>query len=378
MIAPELLTLDRNCLVERPLVIRPLEWSDRSTWDRLTQGADGCFMQSWAWSEFKEREGYRVFRYGLVRSGEMDDGELLGGCLILLYPSPSPANLLLAPGGPILPATLSAAERDFAWALLLAEATAIARSMGAISLRVEPTWPLAQSPLAESPRLLPPGFVRSPLDILPSETWVVDLTLPEADRLVQMKPKGRYNLRLSQRHGVETGFVAEDWAIPRFYELFASSVERQGFLGEPYRFFINLCQTLFAAEMAEIGWAEWEGEWLSAILVVYWGDRATYLYGGRRSDHPELMGNYALHWAAMARAKSRDCRLYDFYGYSEDPNHNYAKFSRFKRQFGGRVLRTIGAQDYVFYDQLADILVGVLQDLSDPDKTLIDESYREN
>jgi peptidoglycan pentaglycine glycine transferase (the first glycine) len=351
------LTLARDCLVGPPLMLRSLEDSDRSAWDRLSQGPEGCFMQSWAWSEFKEREGYQVFRYGLVRSVVGGRAAIVGGCLFLLYPSPSPAKLLLAIGGPILPANLSAAERDCGWALLLAEATAIARSTGAITLRVEPTWPLVPSPLA----LLPPGFVRSPLDILPSESWVVDLTLPEADRLAQMKPKGRYNLRVSQRHGVGTGFVAEDWAIPRFYELFASSVERQGFFGEPYRFFVNLCQRLFSAGMAEIGWAAWEGDWLSAILVIYWGDRATYLYGGRSGDHPELMGNYALHWAAMERAKARGCRLYDFYGYSEDPNHSYAKFSRFKRQFGGRVVRTIGAQDYIFYDQLADVLVGVLQ-----------------
>jgi peptidoglycan pentaglycine glycine transferase (the first glycine) len=356
MVAPEL-TLARDCFAAQPLRICSLEYSDRPAWDRLTQGSAGCFMQSWAWSEFKEREGYQVFRYGLMRSGVGEREDLVGGCFILLYPSPSPAKLLLAPGGPILPANLSTAERTCGWALLLAEATAIARSTGAITLRVEPNWSLSQSPLA----LLPPGFVRSPLDILPSETWVVDLTLSEADRLAQMKPKGRYNLRVSQRHGVGTGFVAEDWAIPRFYDLFASTVERQGFLGEPYRFFVNLCQTLFAAGMAEIGWAEWEGDWLSVILVIYWGDRATYLYGGRSGDHSERMGNYALHWAAMERAKARGCRLYDFYGYSADPNHNYAKFSQFKRQFGGQVVRTIGAQDYIFYDQLADVLVGVLQ-----------------
>jgi peptidoglycan pentaglycine glycine transferase (the first glycine) len=356
MVAPDL-TLARNFPAEQPLRIRPLECSDRPVWDHLTQGSEGCFMQSWAWSEFKEREGYQVFRYGLVRSVAGGRESLVGGYFLLLYPSPSPAKLLLAPGGPILPANLTRVERDCGWALLLAEATAIARATGAITLRVEPTWPLVPSPLT----LLPPGFVRSPLDILPSETWVVDLTLSEADRLAQMKPKGRYNLRLSQRHGVETGFVAEDWAIPRFYELFASSVERQGFFGEPYRFFVNLCQTLFAAGIAEIGWADWEGEWLSAILVIYWGDRATYLYGGRSGDHPERMGNYALHWAAMERAKSRDCCLYDFYGYSENQNHSYAKFSQFKRQFGGQVVRTIGAQDYIFYDQLADVLVGVLQ-----------------
>lgn len=73
------------------------------------------------------------------------------------------------------------------------------------------------------------------------------------------------------------------------------------------------------------------------------------------------MANYALHWAAMQRAKSKGCHFYDFYGFTRDPQHSYAKFSQFKSQFGGRFVSTIGAHDHFFYDQLADTLIQVWQ-----------------
>jgi lipid II:glycine glycyltransferase (peptidoglycan interpeptide bridge formation enzyme) len=118
--------------------------------------------------------------------------------------------------------------------------------------------------------------------------------------------------------------------------------------------------------MAEIGLATWNDEVLAAILVVYWGDRATYLYGGRNPDHPEVMASYALHWATMQRARFRNCTQYDFYGYTTNPKHSYARFSQFKRQFGGTSTTTIGAHDYFFYDRLADTLITLFKHLHPP------------
>ncbi|UBF25203.1 peptidoglycan bridge formation glycyltransferase FemA/FemB family protein [Kovacikia minuta CCNUW1] len=165
--------------------------------------------------------------------------------------------------------------------------------------------------------------------------------------------------------------------------------KRQRFFGEPYGFFINLCQTLFAANMAEIGLATWKGEVLSAILLIYWGtpyptpqsphptSRATYLYGGRSPHHPQVMASYGLHWAAMQRAKARGYHSYDFYGYTRDPNHGYAKFSQFKRQFGGTPVTTIGAHDYFFYDRLADTLVGIFKRIKNESRGQGAEGRRE-
>jgi lipid II:glycine glycyltransferase (peptidoglycan interpeptide bridge formation enzyme) len=342
------------------LTLRLLTLDDRTQWDTLIQTlSTGCFMQSWAWADFKVLEGYQTFRYGLfaenllaehpLSKGSLAEQHLVGGCFFYYYPREYTANLLLAPGAPCL---MPGFEQE-GMTLLLEQASILAAKLGAIALRIEPL-------LAQKPTYLD-HFVPAPVELLPSETLLIDLQPQTAAILAAMKPKGRYNIRLSQRHGVQTHFTTDDQALPLFYNLFWETVKRQHFFGEPYRFFINLCQTLFAAQMAEIGLATWHGELLSAVLIVYWGDRATYLYGGRSTDHPHVMASYGLHWAAMQRAKARGCKWYDFYGYTCDPNHNYAKFSQFKRQFGGTSVTTIGAHDYFFYNQLADTLIGLLK-----------------
>jgi lipid II:glycine glycyltransferase (peptidoglycan interpeptide bridge formation enzyme) len=333
------------------VILRKLINSDRYAWDALTQSFyRGCFMQSWAWADFRELDGYQTFRYGFF-----DDGDhLIGGCIFYFYPQRSAANIIFAPAAPLLPYNLEIEGMQ----LLLLEAEKLAQEVeqsgGAIALRIEPL-------LLEKPEWINLDFVRSPADLMPSETLWIDLQQNEEQILANMHPKGRYNLRLSQRYGVETVFSHDDSAIPQFYDLFYETVQRQGFLSEPYGFFIKLCQTLFREGIAEIGFAKYQGEILAAILLVYWGDRCTYLYGGRSDRDRRVMPVYALHWAAMQRAKQRGCKIYDFYGYSEDPNHAYYNFSRFKRQFGGKVIKTIGAHDYFFYDRLADTIISLLR-----------------
>ncbi len=359
------------------LSIRLLNIEERDLWDSLAKTAPfGCFMQGWAWADFKELEGYKTFRYGLFEltsctilsnrqdacstTQKIDCGtgilpvqaqKLIGGCIFYYYPHPGKANLLLATGGPILPLEYRAAGME----MLLETARKLAKQLGAIALRIEPLW-------QEKPDYLE-GFARAPADSLPSETLLVDLHLSEREILAAMKPKGRYNLRLSQRRGVEIEFTADSQAIPLFYDVFRQTVQRQQFFGEPYGFFINLCQTLFAAQIAEIGLARWRGKLLAAILVVYWGDRTIYLYGGRSAEHPEVMAAYGLHWSAIQRAKAKNCKLYDFYGFTRNPSHGYANFSRFKSQFGGVSVTTTGAHDCFFYDRLADTLISLLNNI---------------
>ncbi|MBW4562786.1 MAG: peptidoglycan bridge formation glycyltransferase FemA/FemB family protein [Mojavia pulchra JT2-VF2] len=329
------------------LIIRELTTAEQHDWDLLVKTVPhGCFMQTSSWAYFKEIEGYKTFRYGLFLNGE-----LVGGCIYYLYPHPNKANLLIVPGGPILPDNFA----NQGMQLLLNQAGDLAQKIGAIALRIEPLW-------IEKPDYLK-DFVRAPADLLPCETLLIDLRPDTGQILAAMKPKGRYNIRLSQRHGVKTEFSSDSQKIPVFYDLFWETVQRQQFFGEPYGFFINLCQTLFAANMAEIGLATWRGEILAAILLVYCGDIATYLYGGRSFDHPEVMANYSLHWEALQRAKSRGCQVYDFYGFTRNPNHAYAKFSQFKSQFGGTPITTIGAHDYFFYDQLADTLISLFRNI---------------
>jgi lipid II:glycine glycyltransferase (peptidoglycan interpeptide bridge formation enzyme) len=317
------------------------EWD--GAWDALAgQAAEAGFMQSSAWAAFKRAEGYETPRWG-----HFEEGELRGGASLLFYPAQSTEGFLLCPEGPVLPWHETARARD-GLRKILAAAQELAETRGGLGLRIEPHLP------PPAPSLLR-NWTRAPVDLTPVHTLMLDLTLPDAALRAQMRPKGRYNLGLAGRHGVRVVCSEQMRDLARFHALFTETARRHGFFAEPYGFFLNLGAALFAAQQAALFLAEWKQETLAAILILFFGRRATYLYGGSSAEHRHVMPSYALHWAAVQEARARGCVEYDLYGYDPFglPDHLYAGISRFKRQWGGKRCDRIGAHDHIFYDRLA-------------------------
>lgn len=326
------------------------EWD--AAWDALAgQSPESGFMQSSAWAAFKRAEGYETVRYGLF-----DGDTLCGGASLIFYPAGAgAAGFLLCPEGPVLPWQDSSRARD-GLRKILAAAQQLAEARGGLGLRIEPHLPPPRPSLLRN-------WARAPVDLTPVQTLFLDLTLSDEALRAQMHPKGRYNLGLTARHGVQVVCSEGMEDLARFYALFVETARRNDFFAEPYGFFLNLGATLFPARQAQLFLAEWQGETIAAILVVYFGRRATYLYGGSSIRHRHVMPNYALHGAAIQEARARGCVEYDLYGYDPFglPGHQYAGISRFKRQFGGIRKDWIGAHDHLFYDSLADQLTDRLR-----------------
>lgn len=324
------------------------EWD--AAWDALAGQAEASgFMQSTAWAAFKRVEGYHTRRFGLF-----ENGELRGGGSLLWYPGNGEPGFVFCPEGPVLDWNDTERAREGLRRLLDAvQAEFPADSV--LGLRIEPHLPPPRPSVLRN-------WSRAPVDLTPIQTVMVDLTLPESERLARMHPKARYNLKLAERHGVRVRQSQDLQDMAEFYRLFENTARRQEFFAEPYGFFLNLGATLFSSGQASLFLAEYEGKTLGAILVVFFGRRATYLYGGSSSEHRNVMPNYTLHWHAMLTAKERGCREYDFYGYDPFglPDHLYAGISRFKKQWGGERRDSMGAHDCLFYDRLAEHLVGKL------------------
>ena len=303
-------------------------------------------MQSLHWAKFKRLQGLVPFHIGLFL-----DERLVGGAIFYTSSRSNGAGLLVAPEGPVLPWDDQQLSAD-GLRLLMDEAETYAVERGIIAMRIEPRIP---KPL---PRLLR-EFGRAPVDLLPAETLYIDLTPDPQEMLSAMKPKGRYNTRLSQRHGICIHETRETQAVERFYAVVKEASQRDDFALEPYPFFEQLASVLCPTGIARFIFAEHEGETLGASLLLTYGRRATYLYGGITNRKRNLMGGYALQWSGMLTAKESGCSTYDFYGFDQfgSSQHAYARFSQFKRQFGGNVVRLIGAQDHFFLDCLADAFI---------------------
>ena len=237
------------------------------------------------------------------------------------------------------------------------KAQTYADELGIMAMRIEPRLMRPLSPVLRE-------FGRAPVDLIPSETLYVDLSLSEEAMLASMKHKGRYNLKISKRNNVCIKKETSMHAVDKFYAAMKEASHRNDFPLEPKSFFEHLASVLCPAEHATFFFAEHENDTTGALLLITYGQRATYLYGGITNNKRNLMGGYALQWAAMQAAKEAGCITYDFYGFDSirAPDHQYARFSQFKNQFGGEEIRFIGAHDYYFIDSLADAFIKVINE----------------
>lgn len=296
-------------------------------------------MQSSFWAEFKALEGFKVERLAWKDSG---------AALLLHYPSDSQPGFVLCPEGPVLDWSDIAESR----AALRALIDHVKQMPNAIGLRIDPHLP------RPAPSLLR-NWSKSPIDLTPADTNVVDISQSEDQVLAKAHPKCRYNLRVADRYGVAVTATTDIAEAHRFYEILLDTSNRTGFYIEPFGYFLNLLEVLFRSGTGEILFATFEGKTLATILVVAFGKRATYFYGGSLDESRNVMPVFPLHREAMRRARDRGCTEYDFYGVDafERRDHLYAGITRFKKQWGGQMLQRIGSRDLVFYDLLADQII---------------------
>lgn len=206
-----------------------------------------------------------------------------------------------------------------------------------------------------------PGFVtgfreskRSLYYGLPRDIQCIDLDSSEDDILAQMKPKGRYNVRVARRHGVSVLEDVSSQGIADFLNIYEETFARKKLSPMDPEYFHTLISMLSASGRGSVFFAEYQGTRLATALVVYFADTATYYYGGSRAIHRNVMAPYLLHFEIMRKAKALGCRYYDLFGVtpSGEPDDGWKDFSAFKRKLGGRELRLVPTLEYV-YDPVA-------------------------
>ncbi len=170
--------------------------------------------------------------------------------------------------------------------------------------------------------------------VYPEATRIIDLTLNEEGLLGQMKPKGRYNIGVAQKHGIT---VKESTDAGAYQALAAETAARDGFRGHRggYEGFLRHLPGSFL--LLAYGASP---EPIAGLLGVSWGTTGIYYYGASSSRERELMAPYLLQWEAMRLCKAKGCTQYDLFGIAPEDavNHPWSGVSEFKAKFGGHVV----------------------------------------
>jgi lipid II:glycine glycyltransferase (peptidoglycan interpeptide bridge formation enzyme) len=304
-----------------------------SEWNQfISKHPNGHVLQSGEWGELKAAFGWQVLR---VVSGDV-------GVQLLLRTLPMGFTLAY------LPKPISFDDN-----LLVEEVDSLCHAKKSIMLKVE------QDDWDSTPEKTAPtfeGFRVSPHAIQPRRTIVVDIYGSENEILSRMKQKCRYNIRLAEKKGV----TVRSWGdIKAFHSLMKMTGGRDGFGVHSLEYYDRVYKLFHPTGMAEMLVAEFDGKPLAALMVFLRGKRAWYLYGASSDEERNRMPAYSLQWEAMRWAKSKGAEEYDLWGVpDEDENTLESKFEsrqdglwgvyRFKRGFGGRILRAAPALDKVY------------------------------
>lgn len=311
-------------------------------WDRFVEASPDCgFMQTSWWAEFRSMCGYRCFGVKI-----REQGAITGGAMVMKrFFDPRHVFYLIC-DGPLLPSDPARAEEVFSAILSVLEKHRTAEDRTVAHLRIEPRW--RQLPaFANGFRALPR---RGDRYAEPRDTIWIDLRPSMDEILRKMKPKGRYNIRVAERHGVR---VCEDMTaagLEDFLRIHAETFVRHGIGGYSQGYFRTLLSIFRIRRQLSIFFAEHEGKRLATALVVFFGRRATYFFGGSLIEERQVMAPYALHCEIMRRAKERGCDWYDLWGV--DPAGASCGFwqgiSTFKRKLGGIEMNLPPTLDLVY------------------------------
>lgn len=165
--------------------------------------------------------------------------------------------------------------------------------------------------------------------------------------LKEFSEKTRYNIRLSERKGVEVYYSNSKEDLRTFYEIYKVTTIRDNIGCRPYEYFERMLDA-YSEDEIRIYIAKHENDKLSAAIATNFGKELFYLYGASSNVKRNLMPNYAMQWAMIKWGLETKCKKYNFGGVlSMEPSNGLFKFKNgFCRQEG--ITEYIGEIDKVY------------------------------
>jgi len=306
------------------------------------------FLQSWEWGDFCQAKlDKNIFRFGIF-----ENENLIAVAQFIKIALPFGKFYLNCAKGPIIkfpifnfqfPNKSQISNSKFQkniLKLLVQEIKKIAKQEDIIFFRIAPVNKIDILNNFVKPKIL--TNLKEP-----ENTLILDLSKSEQELLKAMSQKTRYNLRLAERKGVKISnfqFPISKNNVDIFYDLIQQTAERDN---------INIFSKYYYQELLRITdyglriilfIAQHEETPLASIIVICFGNTATYFYGASSNEKRNLMPNYLIQWGAIKWAKNNNYKYYDFWGVDED---KWVGVTRFKKGFGGQEINFIGTFDYV-------------------------------
>jgi lipid II:glycine glycyltransferase (peptidoglycan interpeptide bridge formation enzyme) len=325
----------------------PLDESGDREWDAFVATIPGgLYPQSSGWAKVKMRAGWRTLHV------MVDDGDqIVAGAQLLVRPLRALGGIGYVSKGPLLPA----GDAELARVVLDGLLERAARSR----VRYLVLQPPSRDEALER-ELVARGFEPSPDLGRPSTTLRIDVTRSADELLADMDKWTRRNIRRGQSHGV-TVRMGRDADLDTFLNLRKVASQRKGFASIRHdSHYADMWRVLRARRQIELFVAEYQGEAVSAMLAIAFGDTVFAHASAWSGLHGSHKPNEVLQWSVLSWAKDHRYHYVDLEGIDlriaeaiRDPLANPVDESsdvfvtRYKLGFGGQITTLSAAYDYL-------------------------------
>lgn len=291
-------------------------------------------LQSEIWARFQESNGHTVIR----RSGE-------GWSYIATVEGGKTGRYLYSPYGPV-------AEDAQTFDAALTSLKAEAKAHKCLFVRIEPTNPAIWGERDAAAFLISRQAVLSPRQVQPAHTQIIDLSGSDDEILKGMKSNNRNLHRNIHKKGVsiEVSEDPEDMAV--LYQFLEATADRNGFNRQRDEYLSQVARVLIPAKAASLYIArltheDGTVEPIAAAFVYDSDDTRTYAHAAASFEHRKLSAGIPVVTNLILDAKAKGLKYVDLFGIApeNEPDHEWAGFTKFKKSFGGESVTYPGTWD---------------------------------
>lgn len=302
---------------------------DEELYEFLQSNNKSHYLQSPEWAQVKSNWKHEMI---VIRNDE----KIVGTMSVLLKKIPIlKSYIMYAPRGFIC----SPDDKDTLKRLTEA-VKQLAKKYNAFVFTMDPDISDYNNCFKETMKSLGYGMKANIKTIQPQYVYRLDIKNKNTEELLKIfKSKTRYNIKLAIRKNVKIkeGFK-EDISV--FYEILRCTAKRDHFYLRDIAYYKRILD-IMGNENAKLFFAEVENEPVAAAMLIHYGNKVWYLYGGSTNKYRNYMPTYLLQWEMIKWAINKKCDIYDFGGVSGYKNENNPMYGvyRFKKGFNGNIIK---------------------------------------
>ena len=312
--------------------------NDKKAYKEFLENNERCnFQQSIEWGKVKQ-----AWKNEIVLSKD-NEGKIVGAVSVLIRKMPIFGNFMYISRGPICNIHDKAVLQDLTEGLKL-----LAKKYKAFTLKWEPDIKSDDLEFRKIATELGFKIKDDAKDfsegIQPRYVFRLNLKDKTEDEIfAEFHQKTRYNIRLATKKGVVIREGKRE-DLKDFHKIMEITGKRDDFMIRPLSYFEKMYNELAPEHFKLMMAYTSDGEPISGIIDIIYGNKIWYLYGASSNAHRNLMPNYLLQWDMIKYSIEHKKDMYDFRGVVGivDESHPQYGLYRFKKGFNAEFTEFIG------------------------------------